>query len=237
MTMLLRVTPSLFEKFPETRLGIVIAHHINNQGQHSEVLELLRLEQTLIPERLGTTPITEHPHIAPWREAYRAFGAKPKDHPSSIENLLRRVRKGHSLPHINTVVDIYNTISLRHVIPVGGEDLDSLQGDVLLTIAGDNEQPVTLLGEKEARPPYPGEVIYKDDLGAICRRWNWKEADRSKLTEATKNLFLVIETLPPVSQETLKQATNELATLVKTYCGGEVTPVFLNVTSPQTKLM
>jgi DNA/RNA-binding domain of Phe-tRNA-synthetase-like protein len=235
--MFLRITPALFAKFPEIRLGVVIATDINNQGQHPEVLEMLRLEQTRLGERLGNTPIPEHPHITPWREAYRAFGAKPKDHPSSIENLLRRVSKGHALPHINTVVDIYNTISLHHLVPVGGEDLDTLQGDVLLTLAGENELPVTLLGEKEARPPYPGEVIYKDNLGAICRRWNWKEADRSKLTESTKNLFLVIETLPPVGQEVLEQATNDLAGLVQTYCGGKVTSVFLNNTSSETQLL
>lgn len=234
--MLLTITPAFFEKFPETRLGIMIAKDINNHGQHTAVLEMLRLEQNTVAERIGSTPLTEHPHVAPWREAYRAFGAKPKDHPSSIENLLRRVLKGNAIPHINTVVDIYNTISLRHLVPVGGEDLDTLQGDVALTLANDNETPVTLLGEKEARPPYPGEVIYKDDIGTLCRRWNWKEADRSKLTEATKNLFLVIETLPPVSQETLERATTELATLVKTYCGGEVTSVFLDRASPQTQL-
>jgi DNA/RNA-binding domain of Phe-tRNA-synthetase-like protein len=235
--MVLRITAELLEKFPETRLGIVIAHGINNQGQHNEVLEMLRLEQINLSKRLGATPITEHPHIAPWREAYRAFGAKPKDHPSSIENLLRRVSKGHTLPHINTIVDVYNSVSLRHLVPVGGEDLDTLQGDVLLTIAGDNEAPVTLLGEKEARSPYPGEVIYKDDLGTICRRWNWKEADRSKLTEATKNLFLVTETLPPIPKEVLEQATNDLATLVRTYCGGEVNYVFLDSAFPQTQLL
>ncbi len=235
--MLLTITPELFEKFPETRLGVVIAHGITNQGQHEEVLEMLGLEQVRLTDRLGSTPITEHPHIAPWREAYRAFGAKPKDHPSSIENLVRRVSKGHALPHINAVVDIYNAVSLRHLVPVGGEDLDTLQGDVLLTLAGENETPITLLGEKEARPPYPGEVIYKDDLGAICRRWNWKEANRSKLTEQTKNVFLVIETLPPVSQDILEQATKDLVTLVQTYCGGEVRHVFLDSTTPQTQLL
>jgi DNA/RNA-binding domain of Phe-tRNA-synthetase-like protein len=234
--MLLKVTPELFAKFPETRLGVVIAHGVNNAGQHSDVLEMLRLEQRRLLERLGNTPIPEHPHVAPWREAYRAFGAKPKDHPSSIENLVRRVSKGHALPHINTVVDLYNTISLRHFLPVGGENLDALHGDILLTIASDHEAPVTLLGEKEARPPYPGEVIYKDDVGAICRRWNWKEAERSKLTESTKNLFLVIETLPPVPQAVLQQATTELATLVQTYCGGKVKSVFLYSASPQTAL-
>jgi DNA/RNA-binding domain of Phe-tRNA-synthetase-like protein len=235
--MLLKITADLFAKFPETRLGVVIAKEINNAGQHGAVLELLGLEQSKLNERLGSLPIPEHPHIAPWREAYRAFGAKPKDHPSSIENLVRRVSKGHTLPHINTVVDIYNTVSLRHLVPVGGEDLDTLQGNVLLTLAGENEMPVTLLGEKDARPPYPGEVIYKDDLGAMCRRWNWKEAERSKLTENTKNLVLVIETLPPVSQEVLEQATGDLATLVKTYCGGDVNSVFLNSTAPETQLL
>ena len=57
--------------------------------------------------------IPDHPRIAPWRTAYRAFGAKPKDHPSSIENLVRRAAKGQRLPHVSKLVDLYNAVSLR----------------------------------------------------------------------------------------------------------------------------
>ena len=72
--------------------------------------------------------------------------------------------------------------ALNSLLPVGGEDLDKIVGDVLLTRAGTDEPAVFLLGEKEARAPHAGEIFYKDENGAICRRWNWKEADRTKLT-------------------------------------------------------
>lgn len=217
------VTDAIFERFPRAILGIVIAHGIDNARDDAEILAQLRTEEARTRAELSGVQISEHPHIAPWREAYRAFGAKPKDYPSSIENLVRRVVKGHALPHINTLVDAYNTISLRHVLPVGGEDVDTLVGDVLLAFARENEVPVVLLGEPEPRAPHPGEVIYKDDAGAICRRWNWKEADRTKLTTGTRNAFLVIEGLPPVGSELVDRAASELADLIRLHCGGLVT--------------
>jgi len=236
----LRVTSDIFEKFPDVVLGVVIAHGIDNSGANAEaaagVLQQLRAEEEGIRSRLAGVPLSEHPRIAPWREAYRAFGAKPKDYPSSIENLVRRVLKGNAVPHINTLVDAYNTISLRWVVPVGGEDLDAVQGDVLLTFAGPAEAPALLLGEPEPRAPHPGEVIYKDDLGAICRRWNWKEADRTKLTTTTRHAFLVIEGLPPVTRNDVETATQDLAALVRAACGGQVTTAVLDRAQPEVEL-
>lgn len=217
-----RVTDDLFATFPDVVLGVVIARGIDNSGEDGEVLAALRREEERVRRELAGIQVSEHPRVAPWRVAYRAFGAKPKDYPSSIENLLRRVLKGHTLRPINPLVDLYNTISLRHLVPVGGEDLDAVEGDVLLTRAGDDEPPVLLLGEPEPRAPRPGEVIYKDDLGAICRRWNWKEADRTKLTPATRRAILVVEGLPPVGRNAVDGAVQELAGLIRTHCGGEV---------------
>ena len=232
----LRIEPEIFEQYPEVILGVVVIHGINNTGNDIEVSSLLRDAEKTALESLGDTPIVEHPFIVPWREAYRKFGAKPKEYPSSIENLMRRIAKGEEVRHINTLVDIYNVISLKHFVPVGGEDIDKMDGDVLLTIAKESEEPVILLGEKEARPPYPKEVIYKDNKGTICRRWNWKEVDRTKLTEETKNCFIVIEGLPPIDKDKVEKTIGELAELVKKYCGGEVTTVILDKTNPQVQL-
>lgn len=232
----LLVTDEIFERYPEVVLGVVTVHGIDNSGTGDALLGPLRHEEDRVRAALAGTQISEHPHIAPWREAYRKFGAKPKDHPSSIENLARRVLKGQSVPHINPLVDLYNTISLRHLVPVGGEDLERVQGDVRLTLATDHEPPVHLLGEPEARPPKPGEVIYKDDLGTLCRRWNWKEAERTKLTAATRHAFLVIEGLPPAGRDLVTQAAEELAALVREHCGGEVAVALVDRESPRTLL-
>jgi DNA/RNA-binding domain of Phe-tRNA-synthetase-like protein len=218
----LRVSERILEAFRDVRIGVAAFDGVRNAGERPTLLELLSSEQGEAVRRIGATPVAEHPRVAPWREAYRAFGAKPKDHPSSIENLLRRVLKGQALRSVNPLVDLYNIVSLRHLVPVGGEDLAAVEGDVELRFAGVDEPAVRLLGEPEARPPKPGEVIYADRAGALCRRWNWKEADRTKLTAATTRGFLVIEALPPAGRAELDAALADLATLVAEHCGGTV---------------
>lgn len=223
-----RVDESIFNVFPDVVLGILIARNINNYGERAEIISALRQEEAKTVERFAGVSINEHPQILPWREAYRKFGAKPKDYPSSVENLIKRVSKGYSLPHINLLVDIYNTISLRNIVPVGGEDLDKIEGDIQLAFASDHEAAIRLLGEPEDRAPKPGEVIYKDNVGAICRRWNWKEADRTKFTEATKNAVIVIERLPPVLRLQIENLLQELSALIGEYCGGNISTTIID---------
>lgn len=226
--MKIKIDPHIFEQYPNVLLGVIALQNVDNHGEVDEITKLLREAEKETIQKVNNVPVAEHPNVLPWREAYRKFGAKPKEYPSSIENLIRRISKGEQVRHINKLVDIYNVISLRHLLPVGGEDTDKIKGDVLLTFASNDEQAIILLGEKEARPPYVNEVIYKDDNGAVCRRWNWKEADRTKLTEDTTNAFMVLEALPPVSREELEKATSELSDLIKNYCKGEITKTILD---------
>ena len=220
--MKLRIGEPVLDQHPELVLGVVVAHGIDNATDDPELTTRLRAAEAALPEKIGGVVPSQHPRIAPWREAYRRFGAKPKKYPSSIENLVKRVLKGASIAHINNLVALYNTVSLRHLLPVGGEDIGAIRGDVRLTVAGDDEAPVLLLGEREVRPPYPREIIYKDDVGTIFRRWNWKEADRTKLTQQTTDAFLVIEAIPPIGRDEVESAVTELTGLVEEFCGGEV---------------
>ncbi|HYI85159.1 MAG TPA: phenylalanine--tRNA ligase beta subunit-related protein [Acetobacteraceae bacterium] len=232
----LRIDPAIFHTFPGTLIGVVVARGIDNSGEAPEARAALRAAEASLPARFGTGPVTEHPAVAPWREAYRRFGARPKDHPSSIENLVRRVMKGQALPHINPLVDVYNTVSLLHLLPAGGENLDALQGDLHLTFAGPDEPAVRLLGEPEARAPVAGEVIYRDDVGAVCRRWNWKEAERTKLTPATRNALLVLEALPPAGAASLEAALADLARGIAAACGGAFRTALLDASYPDLDL-
>jgi DNA/RNA-binding domain of Phe-tRNA-synthetase-like protein len=234
----LSIDPGIFALFPEAKVALVIVSGIDNRPRPDRPLEAsLREAQAGAVARLGQGALTEHPRIQCWREAYRAFGAKPKDNPSSIENLVRRALKGDPLRSINPLVDLYNVVSLTHLLPAGGEDLDAVEGDILLTRASAGESAVKLLGESEERAPKPGEVIYKDDLGAICRRWNWKEADRTKLTEETRNAMLVLEAIPPISGDELESAANELEGLVRRRCGGEAKVELLDRRRPEAVLI
>ena len=218
-----KIDHKIFERFPGLTIGVVICKNINNFRTQEEAQRLIREQESNIRAKYNIKTLSQIPKIDIWRKAYSAFGAKPKKNKSSVENLYRLVLQGVNLKHINKLVDIYNYISLKHMVPVGGEDIDKIQGDVVLTFAGPNEQAVLLLGDKEPRPPHAGEVIYKDDISAICRRWNWREADRTKFTEGTKNCFLVMEGLPPVTEEEIEDATKELKELVQEFCGGSTT--------------
>ncbi len=234
--MRLTIHESVLALFPDVVVGVAAARGIRNEGQDDGLTADLRRAEAALPARFADMPPAEHPRIALWREAYRRFGAKPKDHPSSIENLARRVLKGWTVPHVNRLVDLYNALSLETLLPAGAEDLDAIAGDVELTVAGEGEPAVRLLGEAEARAPRPGEVIYRDALGAICRRWNWKEADRTKLTAGTRNALLVVEGLPPVRREEIAAALETAARRIRERCGGEVETAILDRGRPAVEL-
>ena len=231
-----KIDNKIFEKFQGLTIGVVICKNLNNSGNLEEVQKELRKIETDIKAKYNTETLSQNPKIGIWRKTYSAFGAKPKENKSSVENLYRLVLQGANLKHVNKLVDIYNLISLKNMVPVGGEDIDKIQGDVILTFAEPNEPAVLLLGDKEPRPPHAGEVIYKDNISAICRRWNWREADRTKLTEETKNCFLVIEGLLPVTGQEIETATKELKELVQKFCGGNITYEILDERQPETDL-
>ncbi|MET7336193.1 phenylalanine--tRNA ligase beta subunit-related protein [Nonomuraea sp. NPDC005650] len=143
--------------------------------------------------------------IDAWKDAYRAFGAKPQRTRPSVDALTRRM----PLPEINRAVDAYNSISVKHALPIGGEDLDHYVGPARLLRATGDEASEEALGT-----PEPGEVIWRDDVGVTCRRWNWRQVARTRLTEETTNAIFLLERLEPMSLEELKEAGEELADLL-----------------------
>lgn len=221
-----RIEGKIFQDFDGPFIGVIVARGVNNQGNNPEIGILLRETESNLRKQFDGIDVSTHPHIVPWREAYRKFGSKPRDYRCSIEALSRIILKGSEIRNINKLVDLYNLISIKYMLPVGGEDLDEMKGDLVLGYAKGNEA-YSALGEDLNDPPQKGEVIYRDDEGVICRRWNWREADRTKLTKDTKNAILVIESLSPIPQQTAKQATEELAEIVKNYCGGNVETYYL----------
>jgi DNA/RNA-binding domain of Phe-tRNA-synthetase-like protein len=129
------------------------------------------------------------------------------------------VLKGNSIWGINPLVDLYNFVSLKYVVPVGGENLAAVKGDVQLGFATGAETFMRL-GSNENDPPLEGEVIYRDDVDVICRRWNWREAERTKLTASTTDAIIVIDGMAPMTRDQVEAALDELSQLIQQYCGG-----------------
>jgi DNA/RNA-binding domain of Phe-tRNA-synthetase-like protein len=189
--------------------------------------ELILKNQKEALKYLSNDNFSSNEVIKVWRDAFKKFKTK-KGARSSIEALMKRVDKGNSIGTINPLVDIYNSISLKYALPCGGEDIDTFAGDLRLTKAEGEENFITLGSEKSA-PPYEGEIIYKDDKGAVCRCWNWREAVRTMLTEDTKNAFLCIESVDENRSDDLDKALNELAELVEKNLGGTYSISILDI--------
>lgn len=229
------IDSAIFDHFPGVTIGLVITKGITNTGEAPEIMSALRTREQEIKSSFETETLSQHPKIDAWRKAYSSFGAKPKKYRCSVENLYRMIIEGIELRHISKLVDIYNYVSIKHMVPAGGDDLDKVDGDITLTIAKGDE-PFVELNAQETKNPDTGEVIYRDNKEVLCRRWNWRECDKSKMTEQTKNAALVIEGLPPVTKEDVITITAELATLIKQYCGGEVRQVILDEKNQKTTL-
>ena len=150
------------------------------------------------------------PHVAAWREAYRAFGAKPQRTAPSVDALWTRARAG-GLPRVNWLVDLYNAVSVRHVLPVGGEDLARFTGPIrLIRATGDEPFDTVANGAPLVEHPAPGEVVWADDLGVTCRRWNWRQGTRTRLTASSTDALFLLERLDPLPLEALDAAADAL---------------------------
>lgn len=167
-------------------------------------------------ERIGDGPAWADAHLAAWDEAYRAFGARPNRTPCSASALRKRVLKQGSLPAINAVVDVYNALSLRYAIPVGGEDLAAYAGSPRLIVADGGEPfETTANGETVVETADPGEVAWRDDRGITCRRWNWRQGPRTRLTEASRDMWFVLERLDPMPMAAVEEAAGELVAYLR----------------------
>lgn len=230
-----RVESSFWDLFPDAHFGVVLAKNIDNSGESSGAIKRLLYEEYEHSDNFtGASVFSENPAVAIWREAYKKFPTKKRAY-ASIENLLKRVSKGNEIRTINPLVDLYNSISLTYGLPAGGEDLDTFSGDLRLLTAVGGETFIGI-GEEKSDPCLEGEVAYVDEIGAVCRCWNWRDGQRTMLTEHTKNAFLIVESCVAEQEETLQRATEKLAELVKAHFGCEAEAVIVSKENPKLKL-
>lgn len=225
------IKEDFWELFPDAEITVILAKGLCNREEAlgpaaSEISGMLEKSNETAKKFITQEPLSSNKAVSVWREAYKKFKTK-KSARCSIEALLKRVQKGKGVGSINPLVDLYNTVSLTYALPCGGEDLDTFRGDLLLTKAEGGEAFLAL-GDEEADNALPGEIIYRDNEGAVCRCWNWRDGQRTMLTEDTKNAFLIIESVDPERTADMKAAAELLAELAGKYLKAEIQIIHLN---------
>jgi DNA/RNA-binding domain of Phe-tRNA-synthetase-like protein len=206
-----RVDAAVFALRPDYR-ALLLAVDGLVPGPSDEASDaLLQAAEAAAREALSDRPVEQLPHVAAWREAYRAFGAKPQRTRNSLEALLRRTAAG--LPRVNRLTDLYNAVSVLHQIPLGGEDLTRYAGAPRLIRATGTEPFETVVdGVTQLEYPEVGEVVWCDGAGVTCRRWNWRQARRTQLREDTTAALFILDALEPTTGDALAAAADDLLT-------------------------
>ena len=130
--------------------------------------------------------------------------------------------KGNPVGSITPAVDIYNAVSLKYALPVGGEDIDTFEGDPAPRHHGGRATPSARSGRTRTIPTLPGELCYRDDAGAVCRCWNWRDGQRTALADDSESAFLIIECVDPSRIDDLRAALDEFSQLIERYLGASI---------------
>lgn len=208
------IADSVFEVLPGACFGVVVARNLDNQANRPLIKE--RLDQSIVGTRgkFEAQNLKEHPDLLCYREAFQKLGINPNKFPSSVEALTSRVVKGGNLPDINGAVNLVNAISLKYSLPMGAHDLDSVQGDLTVRFSRSGDQ-FTPFGQNTPEIVEENELVYADDREIRTRRWIWRQSDRGKVTETSRNIFFPIDGFVHHNQASVLSARDELAGILE----------------------
>ncbi|MFM0589760.1 B3/B4 domain-containing protein [Streptococcus suis] len=212
------VDSSFWSLFPDAKIGVLLLKDYKTPSESPEDLVKLLEESNEIAQKFLTEDtFSENEVIQTYRQAYQKFKTK-KGARSSIEALLKRSTSDRPVTTISPLVDIYNAASLRFGLPCGAEDLDTFVGNLQLTITEGGDE-FYLIGDENNNPTLSGEVCYKDDKGAVCRCFNWRDGERTMITDETKNAFLVMELVNSDRVEDLENALDFISKHAEKFLG------------------
>lgn len=215
------IDPAVLELRPDYRALLLAVDGIEPGASDAASEAMLVAAEEEARRLLAETAVEELPHVAAWREAYRTFGAKPQRTRNSLEALVRRAAASR-LPRVNRLTDLYNATSVRRQVPLGGEDLDRYSGPPRL-LRADGTEPfdTTADGATVVEHPDAGEVVWADDAGVTCRRWNWRQAQRTQLHDGTRAALFIVDALAPMDDAALAAVGDELEARLREL-GGDV---------------
>ena len=229
--MLFSIQKELFDILPDLTIGMVVAKGVDNTHSSQEIDDLLPHAVEEMKKNFAGDKAQEHPRIKPWRTAFTKLGISGSKFPSSIESMARRVLKGDPFPQINPLVDLYNSVSLRFFVPMGGHDLDTLEGNIHLRFT-EGWEPFTPMGGGETVTVPKGELVYRDDREVLTRNWVWRQCEKDKAVEKTRNIFIPIDVLGEVGRERADEIILELSQLIPRYLRGTLFSSILTSDKP-----
>jgi DNA/RNA-binding domain of Phe-tRNA-synthetase-like protein len=223
--------------FPDYRVAVVIAEGLAITPERPAALDaLIAGREEAARAQWGGTELSQIPGVAAWRAAYKGFGIKQTRYRSSVERLVKNVLAGRSLARVNAFVDLYNAVSLAHVLPLGADDLDKVSAPLAFRYARVGDSFVDMADSEsgeEPEAPQAGEGVYADAAHVLCRRWNWRQDARSLITPET---IRGVVTLQANGAGDVAAAAIDLVDLIGKFCSDQCRVAILDKSQPNADL-
>jgi DNA/RNA-binding domain of Phe-tRNA-synthetase-like protein len=215
------------DAFPQYRVAAVVAEGLTIAPERPVALDALIAEcEAAARAQWGGTELSQIPGVAAWRAAYKGFGIKQTRYRSSVERLVKNVLAGRPLARVNAFVDLYNAVSLAHVLPLGADDLDKVTPPFAFRYAREGDSFVDMAEEGDApEAPKAGEVVYADAAHVLCRRWNWRQDARTLITPTTRRAIVTVQ---GNGAGDVEAGAKDLIDLITKFCGGQCRVAILN---------
>jgi len=227
--MKLIVNSAIREKYPDLRIGLVVAKNVNNATYQEGLEEYARGIFLKFARKFEDPKDFEgNKNILAWREIYRSFGINPKKKKPTAESLLVRTIRSEYIPHISPAVDAYLCAETAHYLPIGGYDLERISGDIVLRFSRGNENFMGV-GAESAEVTNDGEVVYADNDRILTRCWNYRDSDFSKIDTGTSTLALFSEApLAEITDDEVKETVEQISANLQKFCGAQCVVMFLS---------
>lgn len=206
------------ERFPGLKIGVAGIQNLLIEKNNPLLMKTWDRTIRSVKDKFTMDTLAQDPFVVAYRKLYRSVGLDvTKTRPSS-EALIRRILKNGQVFNINTVVDSYNISSVQTLLPMGAYDSDKIRGDISLRFSAGGETFIPLGGCCEETLE-KGELIYSDGEKVICRNYNYRDSNATKVTPATTNVVLVVDGAPEVPVSYVEESVRVTADLICQVCG------------------
>lgn len=231
-----RIMNELFDTFGEISYAAILVEGCSKISD-TEIINILAKDAVEEGQKLLAEfgEVQKLSFVQEWRQIFSKMGASPSKK-SSVESLYDFIAEERQLPRILPMVDLYNCISCQHGLPMAGYDVEKLEGETIVLRRAKKGEPFEPLGLKQIEKTKNGEVVYTDDAKVICRYWNNKDSNLTKLEPNTEKIVFIIDGAPSVHRDIILEAATKLSNALQQLGCSKHRMVLVNHTEPMVEI-
>ena len=207
--MKMSVDRKVFEKFHgDFFAGCIACRGLNNKGSSAESEEMLRDIEEYVHLNFNADTLKTNNLVSSWKAATAHYGEQFQHYHTALEKMLKTVLDRKRVPAENKLVNLINFFSLKHLVPLTALDLKNVGTKLVFTLSDHND------------------LVLRNDKAVLVRKFA-DEKPQHHVTEKTSDALIFVEGVPPLHHEHLDNILEEVAGLVKVFCGGTTKRVIL----------